>query len=301
MCSRQVAEFPEVVELRQDFFAGIEQVELKVDGGTARFPIFYREARTFTVILPANLLKLRRMLPDPRFVPAQAVPGVGAIAITAFEYSDTDIGPYNEFSIGIILNSPYYAPVPGYNLLRQYLDRIYEVYVYHLPVTTEIALRGGRDFYNYPKFIADIEFSDSAGRVTCDLSREGERIMSISGDKVPVRSIGEMKFMCNMYQNRQPQRAEFKLNVLDGTINWLPNNVSWAFNMANSIGRELAGVVLGNRALMYLYMPKIEGILYGPDNFSMPLLQRTILSKGFLPEPKKKPAKKKPAAKKPGK
>ncbi|MBU4386435.1 MAG: acetoacetate decarboxylase family protein [Actinobacteria bacterium] len=287
-----------MVELQEDFFADIEQVELKVDGGTARFPIFYRVARSFTVILPANVMKLRRMLPDPRFVPAQALPGVGAITLTAFEYNDTDIGPYNEFSMGIILNSPYYAPVPGYNLLRQYLDRMYNVYVYHLPVTTEIALRAGRDFYNYPKFIADIEFSDSAGRITCDLSRDGERIMSISGDKVPVQGIGEMKFMCNLYQYRQPQIAEFKLNVLDGTINWLPNNVSWAFNMSNPIGRELAGVVVGNRALMYLYMPKIEGILYGPANFSIPLLQHTILSKGFLPAAKK-PAKKKPAKKKP--
>ena len=123
---------------------------------------------------------------------------------------------------------------------------------------------------------------------------------------MPVGSIGEMKFMCNLYQYRQPQIDEFKLNVLDGTINWLPNNVSWAFNMANPIGREIAEVVVGSRALMYLYMPRIEGILYGPDHISIPLLQRTILSPGFLPaakkparkKPAKKPARKKPAAKK---
>ena len=292
----------EVVAVPDDFFADVDQVELKVDGGTARFPIFYRGARSFSLILPANVLKLRRMLPDPRFVPAQVLPGIGAVTLTAFEYSDTDVGRYNEFSIGIIVNSPYYAPVPGYNLLRQYFDRMYSVYVYHLPVTTELALRAGRDFYNYPKFIADIEFSDDAGGITCDLSLDGDRIMTISGEKVPVRSMGEMKFMCNLYQYRQPQVAEFKLNVLQGTINWLPGNVSWAFNTSNPIGREISEVVLGNQAVMYIYMPRLEGILYGPENFSIPLLQHTILSQGFLPAAKKpagkKAAKKKPAAKK---
>lgn len=282
----------EVVKVHHDFFDDIEQVKIKVDGGTAMFPIFYRDARLFALVLPANLLKLRRMLPDVRFVPTQAAPGVGAVALIALEYYDTDIAPYNEFLMGIFLNCPYFAPIPGYNMLRQYLSRLYNCYVYHLPVTTEIALRAGIDFYNFPKFIADIDFSDTEKRITCDLSRGGERILTVSGGKVPTGYIGEMKFMANLYQYRQPQIAEFKLNVIEGAMTWLPADVSWDFNASNDIGREFSDVVMGNRASLYFYMPRIQCILYGPENYSMPLLDRAMKA-GLAPRAARKAAAKK--------
>jgi hypothetical protein len=291
-----------VVTVQDDFFRDVKQVELKLPSGEAKFPIFYYDARSFTLVLPANWLKLKSMLPDPRFQPVQIFPGVGAVALTAFEYYDTDIKPYNEFSMGILLNAPQYLPVPGLNMLRQYFERFLNVYIYHLPVTTEIALRGGIDYYNYPKFLAEILFTDTDERVTCDLIRDDEHILTISGEKIETRNVGELKIMCNLYQYRQPQLAEFKLNVIEGTFSWLPSSISWAFNRANDIGSAWADLVLGNRALMYLYMPKIQCILYGPENISMPLLQYTLLTTGFLPgttgKAAKKPAAKKAAAKK---
>jgi len=271
--------------VQEDFFAGIDQVELQVEGGRAKFPIFYRDARMFTLVLPANYLALRRMLPDARFAPAQVAPGVGAVYLAAFEYYDTDIQPYNEFAIGILLNAKDYAGIPGYNMLRQYFSHFFNAFVYHLPVTTEIALRAGRDFYNYPKFLAGIDFSDSGQGITCDLSRDGERIMTISGPKPAGSRLGEMKFLCNLYQYRQPQVAEFKLNVIEGGISCLPKGVSWEFDQGSDIGRELEPAVIGSRALLYMYFPRIQCILYGPEYMPMPLLQHTMMSPGFMPRP----------------
>ena len=62
----------------------------------------------------------------------------------------------------------------------------------------------------------------------------------------------------------------------------------------SEIGRELSGVVIGNRAIASLYMPKIQAILYGPEYIPIPLMQRTVTSPGFMPKPAKKPAAKKP-------
>ncbi len=285
----------------QDFFAGVDQVEVQINGGKGKFPVFYRDARMFNIVLPANLLKLKKLLPDSRFTPAQVLPGVGAITLTALEYYDTDIQPYNEFSMGVVLNFPYYQPVPGYNLLRQLFAQIINVYIWHLPVTTEIALRGGIDFYNYPKFLADIDFSDTEKRITCDLVRDGEQILTMSGEKVSTSDLGEFKMMCNLYQNKQPQIAEFKVNAPQGRIQWLPSNVSWAFNRSNDIGRDLTDLVLGNRALQYFYFPKIQGILYGPEYMPVQLMHYVLTRPGFLPDsrqPAKKPAARKPAARK---
>ncbi len=287
----------EVVPVQDDFFDGVDQVELKLPSGDIKFPIFYRDARMFTIVIPANLFKLKKALPDVRLSPAQVVPGVGALALTAFEYYDTDIQPYNEFSMGILLNTPHFMAVPGYNMLRQFAANFFNVFIWQLPVTTELALRGGIDFYNYPKSICDINFSDTESLITCDLFRDGEQILTMSGEKVAITSLGVKKFICNLYQSMQPQTAEFKINVKEGRIQWVPTKVSWAFNRSHEIGRALSDMAIGSQAIMYFYMPKIQCILYGPEYIPIPLMHYVALQQGFLPAAAaKKPAARKKAA-----
>lgn len=252
------------------FFDGIYQVDAESGGEPVKFPIFYRDARSFTGIFAANWFKLRKMLPDWRYFPAQVLPGVGAVAFTAFEYYDTDIRPYNEFAVSVILNSPYLAPVLGYNLLRQYLLSTFEAYIYHLPVTTSVALRAGIDFYNYPKFLAGIEFADTADEVACDLTHEGKRICRLTSKKLPATRAYEAKFMCRLYQDRQPQCAEFKVNVREGTDRWAPSSIKLELG-DHGIARNFRSVLLSTRPILHLYWPSIQCCLYGPDHVALPL------------------------------
>ena len=268
----------------EDFFSGVAQGEMNIAGVSAKVPIFYREARAFNGIFPANYFKLKRMLPDHRFVPAQVLPGVGAVSFSALEYQDTDIGPYNEFSIGILLNSSQFLPIPGYNMLRQYLQGYYYVYIYHLPVTTEVALRGGIDFYNYPKFLADIDFSDTEGEVICELGEKGEKILELRGRKVPAQRSSLLKYFCHLYQDKQPQTAEFKINAQEMAQALGSAGVSISFGDSHPIARKFSDVLLGDKALMYIYIPKLQGILYGPRQLSFNLIRKSMVASGILPD-----------------
>ncbi len=272
--------------MNEDFLSGVAQSEANIAGVSAKIPIFYRDARAFNGLFPANYFKLKRMLPDRRFVPAQVLPGVGAVSFSALEYYDTDIGPYNEFSIGILLNSYQFQPIPGYNLLRQYLQDYYYVYIYHLPVTTEVALRGGIDFYNYPKFMADINFSDTADEVICELAERGQKILELRGRKIPAPRSSLIKFFCHLYQDKQPQYAEFKVNALEMGQVLGPADVSISFGDSHPIARNFSDILLSERALMYIYLPKIQAILYGPQQLSFSLIQKGMVASGVLPEGK---------------
>lgn len=88
------------------FFEGVPQVDATLAGEGAKLPIFYYDGTAQTAVFPARLGAVRKLLPDPRFVPARLAPGLGAVAVTCFEYRDTDIGPYNELAIAIVLNDP---------------------------------------------------------------------------------------------------------------------------------------------------------------------------------------------------
>jgi hypothetical protein len=265
---------------QDDFFAGIDQVDVWAAGKKVKLPIFYRDARAFIATFPASIFALKKLLPDPRFVPAQMFPGIGSVALACFEYYDTDVGPYNEFAFTILLNNPNFLKIPGYNLTRQLLQLNFYPYIYHLPVTTKEALRWGIDFSGFPKFLSSIDFEDTPERVTCELKEKDELICRLSGRKIDTPFSRQMKQHIHLYQQRQPQYTEFKLNAKQLGLSLNPGNVELEIGHSHPIAQELRRTLLFNRSLMYFYLPSVQFILYGPENISLPLMN-FLMQKGM--------------------
>jgi hypothetical protein len=259
------------------FFEGVPQVDATLAGEPAKLPIFYYDGTAQTAVFPARLGALRRLLPDPRFVPARLAPGLGAVAVTCFEYRDTDIGPYNELAIAIVLNNPPFASnLPGRALLTGLRDKQLHAWVHHLPVTTEIARAGGVELYNYPKFVGSIEFEEDGSRRTCRLGEGDEPILTLDGPLVETPRSGETQLFSHLWMDRQPQSSEFKLNVLAGGLSLRPGAARLELGERHPIARELAGVLVSRRSIYYELMGRFEGILYGPEHLSLPLIQRAM-------------------------
>lgn len=257
------------------FFEGIPQLDVTLAGEAARLPIFYYDGTAQTAVFPARLRAVRKLLPDPRFVPARLAPGVGAVAVTCFEYRDTDIGPYNELAIAVILNAPHAGSnLPGRALLSGLRDNQLHAWVQHLPVTTEIAREGGVALYNYPKFVGSIEFEEQGSRRRCRLGEGDETILTLDGPLVATPGQGETQLFSHLWMDRQPQSSEFKLNVLAGGRVLRPGSAWIELGASHPIARELGGLVISRRAIYYELLARFEGILYGPDHLSLPLIQR---------------------------
>jgi hypothetical protein len=254
------------------FFEGVDQVDVWAAGQKVKLPIFYRDARAYMAVFPANVFELKKLLPDPRFSPAQMFPGVGAVALACFEYHDTDVGPYNEFAFNIILNNPHILPIPGYNLTRQLMQFNFYPYVLHLPVTTEAALRWGIDFSGFPKFLASIDFSDTDSTTSCELKENDELICKLNFRKIATPMSRVMKFLISLYQQRQPQNTEFKMNARQFGMSFNPKDVELQLGMKHPIARELSRALLMTKAVSFFSMPSTQFILYGPENLSLPLM-----------------------------
>ncbi len=191
---------------RSPFFEGVTQSEVTIAGQPAKVPIFYYDGTSTQAVFAARLGALRRLMPDPRFCPARLAPGLGAVAITCFEYRDTDIGPYNELAISVLLNEPWFLPnLPGLALISSLRRRQLHAWVHHLPVTTEIARAGGVDFYNYPKFIAGIDFQESGGRRVCRLSEGAEHILTLSGERIATPRSQQLQLFSHLWIGPRPQ------------------------------------------------------------------------------------------------
>jgi hypothetical protein len=255
------------------FFDGVTQSKVTIAGQPVKMPIFYYDGTATQAVFVARLGALRRLMPDPRFCPARLAPGLGAVAVTCFEYRDTDIGPYNELAISVVLNEPWVLPnLPGLALASSLRRRQLHAWVHHLPVTTEIARAGGVDFYNYPKFIAGIDFRESEGRRICRLSEDTEHILTLSGERIGTPRSEQLQLFSHLWMDRQPQGSEFKINAVQMGVSVRPGAASLALGERHPIARELAEVIAWSRPIHYQYMARFEGILYGPEHLSLALL-----------------------------
>lgn len=256
------------------FFAGIAQTELTENGQVVKVPAFYYDGTAMTAIFPARMSRLRAVLPDPRIAPARLAPGVGVVGISCFEYRDTDLGPYNELAISIILNEPYFrSNVPGRALISALRRHQFDAWVHHLPVTTELSRVAGVEYYNYPKFLASIDFtSERTGRRTCRLAEGPEHILTLTGDTSSTARAGRLQFFSHLWMDRQPQSSEFTIRAQGMSERLLPGTAALSLGDRHPIARELDDMLLGRRPLYYQYLSRFEGILYGPEHLTPPLL-----------------------------
>ncbi|HEY7891074.1 MAG TPA: acetoacetate decarboxylase family protein [Solirubrobacteraceae bacterium] len=262
---------------RSPFVEGVTQSEVMIAGEPAKVPIFYYDGSAIGAVFAARLGALRRLMPDPRFCPARLAPGLGAVAITCFEYHDTGIGPYNELAISVILNDPWFLPnLPGRALVSSLRRRQLHAWVQHLPVTTEIARAGGVDFYNYPKFIAGIDFEESNGQRSCRLSEGAEHILTLQGKLLATPRSEQFQLFSHLWMDRQPQSSEFKINASQMGVSLSPAAATLQLGERHPIARELARLLVSRRPIQYQYIANFEGILYGPEHLSLGLLEPLI-------------------------
>ncbi|TAL34011.1 MAG: hypothetical protein EPN93_12520 [Spirochaetes bacterium] len=256
--------------MKGDLFKGIMQWEFgmpksKLKKKEFRLPVFYYDNSSLTAIFTASTKKVLPFLPDPRMHPAEVMPGRCLVAFTAFEYRKTDIDPYNEFSIAVIVSYGK-RPIPGLTVLSQMRRKCYDAYVWHLPVTTEIARYGGVELYGYPKILAKIDITRGRDAAECVLSEKKTHILTLRGPVLHTKPGGIIRYrtypvregvtLCGNVYSLHHQFAETRST----------KGVSLTLGTDHEICRQLRSVGLSEKALMYQYSPLNESILFGPHN-----------------------------------
>lgn len=249
-----------------DFLKGIVQSEFPMElfDRVGKLPVFYYDNSSMTAVFTASTRQVRALLPDPQMHPIELMPGRCVVAFSAFEYRDTDIDPYNEFSISFLMSYGR-RTVPGMHLLRGLASRCFEAYVWKLPVTTEIARWGGVELYGYPKFLADIDFKRDAAHTTCTLSEDGRHILTLQGQALKGEAAKLLRYRAYSMKNGVPLCANVYTNPLQYAQTMSPSAASLVLG-DHDIARQLRALDLSSSPLMYQYCPRNELVLFGPRN-----------------------------------
>jgi hypothetical protein len=238
------------------FFEQLSQMPNEVGGHRFCSPTFYYDITTINAIFLTPLKHVTSHLPSKQMKPLRMSPWHGLTVITAFEYRDSDIDPYNEVSISFPVTIGKTAPV-----LIGAMSALKEptAYVWQLPVTTEIARFGGVEFFGFPKFIAEIEFQRDEGWVRCHLAADGQDILTISARQIGTRQGERSRMHALTVRGDRILRSEVIINPRQQGVSRRADDVRLELG-DHPVAEELRGMKLG-RMIQLQYMPANQAIL----------------------------------------
>lgn len=243
----------------KDFFQEIEHTAVPWRQYQLYVPVFYQDIMFMSVSVLAPIEGIRTILPSRRLNPYRITPWHGAISIAAYEYRESDIGPYNEVSIGIPVTIDEKTPLFTGSLRR--MPKVPMLYIHRLPVTTEIAREVGAEFAGYPKFIADIEFVEEGNWLTCELRADNQSVLTLSGRKLALKKFPRYRINPITYRRGYILRSEFVISGRDMGDSKRGEDVKIGLG-EHQIAEELKALRLGKaKVLGYGYCPQAQGIL----------------------------------------
>ena len=251
--------------MKVDFFKEVKQWDMEIDGSRAMRPVFYYNNFSMTAMYTATTKQILKYIPHPDMHPIEMVPGKALVGFTAFEYRDSDIGSYNEFSIAVMIKWGGKS-IPGLTMMNQMISGNFSAYVWHLPVTTEAARFGGVVLYGLPKFIAGVDFRRDDQSVSCEVSEGKNKILSFTG-RVLKTSPGKIsKVKTYSIKDGIPLATNIHTNQVEFAKSSDKNSAHIEIGDNHAICNELKDINLSKNPLFYQYSPVNESILFPAKN-----------------------------------
>lgn len=149
-----------------------------VDGIPFSLPVNCEKSPVLMALFTMDADKAASLIPGNEIHPLRLPAGRGLLVITVINYLKTDIGKYIEFSIAFACTR---GARPAPPLLPALLMKAYGVgqWVFDLPVSTEVSVKGGKGIWGMPKHQANLDFTISDRTVTSQYDLDGELGMKI--------------------------------------------------------------------------------------------------------------------------
>lgn len=249
--------------MADDFLSSVQQSDARVGDLEFKLPSVKRDSRIFGAWFHAPIKKLRKLIQDEGIQPTQFLPGIGFIAVSVYEHRDTDIGPYNEFSVVIPLYAPRFPKIPVYNFFKMIATDEMHNFLIHRAATSEDAVRILKEHFLFPEFKASIEFSESNDWMTGEVKAGGELICRLRGRKIPIKRGEVSKYFISTPQRHQPQVVE--MNQIQMATTRKPSDAELILGSTHPIAVELSETLKSVKPRVYAYVPSVQWVAYGPE------------------------------------
>ena len=159
------------------------------DGTVVQMPLLTYRARTFAAFFTISAAKARALLPTNELRPVRVSPRRALVTVQVMEYIEKSIPPYREFVFSIPVHRSRRADIPLASVaLWQRLPGDGS-YITHIAVDDEEGRLIGREIIGFPKFIAQVDFTDTPSERIAEAAVDGEAVftLAVSRPKKPYK------------------------------------------------------------------------------------------------------------------
>lgn len=148
-----------------------------VDGIPFTMPVRTWASPALVATFTIDAAKAQEMMPGEE-LHAWSFRGRGLLIIAVVNYQDTTIGKYVEFCIGVLATRgrSRSGPLAPLVLRKRYGTG---VYIYDLPVSTEVSVKGGLGIWGMPKRQANLDFVVGPSTVSSQYDLDGQLVARI--------------------------------------------------------------------------------------------------------------------------
>lgn len=255
-------------------FDGLQQAHLTFDGHDTVVPLRYHSGTAMLGVFAASSRALSAKAPHPSLRPATIAPAISPVIVIGFEFV-TDIGPVNELCIAVPLRDGQ-LPLPLAPLAAGVLRGRVPTWIWHLPVSTEIANVLGRQMWGFPKIHAEILIAeDRDGNRSTRVTENGTPILSLHGPVLHGSRTLRLPLLNHLWQdNTHVQTAEHEFRLADLGLNLVPGTARIELLSGHPIARDLDDVLISRRAIAYAHARSLQGLLGMPKHLTPALLDR---------------------------
>lgn len=209
---KELAQYP----YKRDYVHLVGKVNIDV-------PMIYSDASSAMYFFIVNIKDLSPFMKDKRVKPVSIFPGKTLLAINIFEYRESAVGSFNEFtySVPVMMDSKLNLPV--FPIIFDQLFSKLGFYVIQLGASNEAGREHIKEIWGYPTHDTDLNISlrRESGYLTSSIRDGKENIFTIS-EKLPKRS--NLKFQkkkFKTYFSSENELRQVKLDTLLFEKTWL--------------------------------------------------------------------------------
>jgi hypothetical protein len=222
-------------------------------------PVQGIKSSAFLAAFPVDPVKARVLLQGNEVHPF-LLWNKGLLLVTVVDYRNTNIGKYIEFSIALAVT---HGAKPAPRLLPALLQGFFGTgqYVFDLPVSTEVSVKGGKGIWGMPKHQANLNYIEDATKISSqydldgqlgmyvEIARPGSIWLPVNTGAVNYCAFRGMLFKSTIYFTGKAGFSLLNKNAAKIVIGDIPR-----LQVLKEIGLETEPVVT-------LYLPEVTGVL----------------------------------------
>lgn len=182
-------------------------------------PAKYR-GKVVSILLPASTKKMAKLINCPGVVPAEIFWGKSLLSITLFDFSESPVGPYTELVFATpILYKPKIR-IPLVPLIKDQIFKKYNLFVFDIIQSTEMAIKHGNILTGYPHNpnLIDVTFEESKKDINVRSYGDSKSIIDIQLNKPRKEKLIEESYFTYFIKENSPYKIKMDIYAIGGNV-----------------------------------------------------------------------------------